>query len=131
VAGVAFDLLWRIAVLSSPISHPLVALITAPAIGRWAMVLALRITSYGAGGKLGAAALRPTPWAVFGATLLLVPLVIKGHAQAVASIVATMIVTWFWIRFVRRRFGALTGDGLGALNELAELLVLGISLLAS
>ena len=124
VAGVAFNLLGRIAVLASPLAHPAAALIAAPIVGRWAMVLALRRAPYGGGGTLAAAAPRPGWPALALATvppLLLLPF---SDGRELLALVLVPLVVWGWLRLIRRRFGALTGDTLGALNELAELLAL-------
>ncbi len=124
VAGLAFNLLWRVAVLASPLAHPAAALIAAPVLGRWAMVLALRRAPYGGGGRLTAAAPRPGWGALLGASVLPVLLLPFSDGRELLALVLIPVLVWGWLRVVRRRFGELTGDTLGALNELAELLAL-------
>ncbi len=128
VAGLAFNLLWRIAVLASPLAQPVVAVLAAPVLGRWAMVLALRLAPYGSGGKLAAAAVRPGLTALSAATLVLLLPVSGAPATVLPAIAATAVLAWQWTRFARSWFGALTGDSLGALNEIVELTVLGLFL---
>lgn len=128
VAGAIFDLVWRVAVLTSPIAHPAIALIAAPMLGRWSMVLGLRLTPYGTSGKFGAAALKPGGWAVCGATIILILPLLKAPGPVLVATVATLLLTWWWTGFSRRHFGALTGDALGALNEMTELCTLAVFL---
>lgn len=131
VAGVAFDLLWRVAVLASSIPYAATALVAAPVLGRWATVFALRRAPYGGGGSLSGAATRPGLAAMCGATVVLLLPFLKAPGPVLAAVVATLALTWWWLRFSRRQFGGLTGDALGALNELTELVVLGVFLLAA
>jgi adenosylcobinamide-GDP ribazoletransferase len=130
VAGAAFNLLWRVAVLASPIRFAATALVAAPVLGRWAMVVALRKTPYGKTGTLGAAATRPSRLAVAGATLVLILPFLKAPGPVLFSTCATVLLVWVWPRFCTRRFGGMTGDCLGALNELTELGVLSVFLLS-
>ena len=131
VLGVAFSLLWRVAVVASPIRFAATALVAAPVLGRWAMVLALRRIPYQRSGQFGAAAIRPGAWGVVGATTVLVLPFLKAPGPFLAAALATLVLQWGWLRFARRAFGGLTGDTLGALNELVELAVLGVFLFAS
>lgn len=131
VTGVAFNLLWRIAVLASPIRFAATALVAAPVLGRWAMVLGLRRLPYERSGTFGAAATRPGAWALLGASLVLVLPLFKAPGPMLAAIAITLLLTVWWTRYARRQFGGLTGDALGALNELTELLVLAVFLITT
>ena len=99
-------------------------LICMPAVGRWSMVVAARSAPYGrTEGGLGQAFLEQLSFRdVALATVVtlasgtwLLGAVPAGIVLAVAGIVAMA-----WAIFGRRYFGGLTGDTLGALNEIAE-----------
>jgi len=130
VTGIALNLLWRVAMLASPIRFAATALVAAPVLGRWAMVLALRWLPYERSGGFGAAAIRPGAWALLGATLVLILPFLKAPGPVLGGIILTTILARWSTGYARRQFGGLTGDALGALNELVELCVLAVFLIA-
>jgi adenosylcobinamide-GDP ribazoletransferase len=105
-----------------------------PAAGRWAMVLSMRLAPYARSGPgIGAVyAGRIPQWCLAGglvpAALLAVsvwPAALVGQAReavvfAVWMCAGTVIVTVVFTAWMRRRFGGMTGDTYGALNELVE-----------
>lgn len=129
VAGVVFNLLLRVAFVAALPGSGWIALVAAPAVGRFAMVIALRLSPY-AGAGFGAAAVRPSGPQILGAAIVPVAVAWLGSGLPVAVILAYGLA-WGWVRIVRSAFGGLTGDALGALNEMTELLVLGLFLLLS
>ncbi len=130
--GVALLLLLLFAALSAlPVGWRAFTLLAAPALGRWAMVLAIVRYPYARASGTGST-FHARPRHLAGATLVLAAvLALAGVAlhRAPAPIFAfmgiTVAVTLAWSTWASRRLGGgLTGDTYGALNELVELAVL-------
>ncbi len=129
VTGVVLNLLMRVAIVASLPEAGWIAIAAAPAFGRLAILTALRHAGYG-GAEFSAVAVRPTLPMVLSA---LIPFLAAGWivpSLVLPGLAGTVLLMMLWVAFVRRRFGALTGDALGALNELAELLVLFVFLVS-
>ena len=123
-SGLAILLLLRFAGLTSV---PASAVLAAPVVGRWAMVLSLALATPARPTGLGArfavsarpvAATLATAMALGGLALLFSP----GRLLAAWSLGA--ITGWACAFFLSRRFGGLTGDGHGAVGLAAELAAL-------
>ena len=123
-SGLAILLLLRFAGLTSV---PASAVLAAPVVGRWAMVLSLALATPARPTGLGArfavsarpvAATVATVMALGGLALLFSP----GRLLAAWSLGA--ITGSACALFLSRRFGGLTGDGHGAVGLAAELAVL-------
>lgn len=132
VLAVVFDLLARIWLYAYIGLIPASALVAAPLLGRFSILIAISISSYSSSGKLRAAAAHPG-WRGF----LLAGVWLAGYClfwasdipQFLASLAAAGIMTWTWVALVRRRLGRISGDTLGALNELVEITALLVFLL--
>ncbi|MCS6906477.1 MAG: adenosylcobinamide-GDP ribazoletransferase [Anaerolineales bacterium] len=125
LAGGVLLLLAKYSLLSIP-NLPALALLLAPAYGRWGMVLAVLAFPYqraqGAGRTLKEAAtwregLLATLWVLLFAGL--------GCAvQGWVALLGVLAVVWGGAKLTLRLIPGLTGDIYGALNELSELAVL-------
>ena len=115
------------------------AVYAAPIIGRLAMVLAISIFPYARPEGLGKAFSKyATPKTFLAALLetilLLLPLIffeLKIFLVAVIALVAAIIFTLYFGKYVMLKLGGLTGDIYGAVEFLAEVLVLTVFLLGS
>jgi adenosylcobinamide-GDP ribazoletransferase len=105
-----------------------------PVISRWCMVLLAYLSPYArAEGGLGQAmTLGVSPRVLTGASLSTgaLALLILG-APGLALCAAAAALVWLGSRYFQRRLGGITGDILGATNEVAEVLVLAGALLLS
>ena len=108
------------------------SLVLFPLVSRWGQVLLAVLAPYARpGGGLGQAMTEgATPRRVVGATLaaLLLSLLAAG-LPGLVSLVLAGLVAWGLSRYFRRRLGGITGDVLGALNEILETVVLGVAVL--
>jgi adenosylcobinamide-GDP ribazoletransferase len=111
------------------------ALVTAPALGRWGMVLAVALFRYarsqGAGSPFRArprhlvlASLALVVVLALASLLAPVPFARAAIAALVVILLALFVATSWSAWAARRLGGGLTGDTYGALNELVELAVL-------
>ena len=115
-----------------------VAVYAAPIIGRLAMVLAISIFPYARPEGLGKAFSKyATPKtflaALFETILLLLPLIlldVEIFMTAIIALVAAIIFALYFGKYVMLKIGGLTGDIYGAVEFLAEVLVLIIFLFA-
>lgn len=102
-----------------------VALVLAPVLARWAMVYALAGFPYARAAGKGTAfqghGRRPLLVATLCAALLALAL---WPERGLLLLAAVAVATWLGAHFIAARLGGLTGDSYGALNELAEVLVL-------
>ncbi len=122
--GLAILLLLRFAALTSV---PAAALLAAPVVGRWAMVLSLALATPARPAGLGARfAMGSRPLAAtLAAGILLGGLAFVAPVTRLLAAWGLGAVTgWAWGRFLSQRFGGLTGDGHGAVGLAAELAAL-------
>jgi adenosylcobinamide-GDP ribazoletransferase len=107
-------------------------LILFPIISRWGIVALARLAPYARpGGGLGQAMTDGvTPQLLTGSTLaaLLFSFLAGGYKGPISLVLAASVV-WGFSRYFRRRLGGVTGDVYGALNEILETLVLGLTVL--
>jgi len=108
------------------------ALIFAPAISRYSMFVAAGVSNPARKEGLGKLYIRKMKWVefIFPTLIILVLLiavfyfpVVKPVAGFVSFVVALLAVYSF-VRYCKNRIGGMTGDTLGALNEIIEITVL-------
>ncbi len=123
-----FLLLRYAALLALPYSLRMPALVCMPALGRWAMVTVAWLSPYArAEGGLAAPFLRHLSFihVVCTTVVLSVALVVSFSAQgAGVSLLMGVMVVGTASAACRRWFGGVTGDTLGAINELTEVMFL-------
>jgi len=130
IIGIFCLLTLKIAFLSNmEPSRAMLALVLAPAIGRWSMVWLCASSTYARpeGGTASAyighvdrrTFLTATGFCAVIAILLMGPGGIAAMAGAVAG-------TWAFRRYVEKRIGGMTGDTLGACSESMEVLTLAL-----
>ena len=137
IVGVVLLLLVKYVSLNSiPETVMMATLIFMPVVSRWAMVYALFVYSYARPSGLGTTFKQATRWPQFTAATIIT------FAVAVAlfpffSITGLLLIFGIWIItalfsvYLKRKFSGLTGDTYGAINEIAEVIVLVfVSLLA-
>ena len=137
IVGVVLLLLVKYVSLNSiPEVFMMATLIFMPVVSRWAMVYAIFAYSYARPSGLGTAFKQATRWPQFTAATIIT------FAVAVAlfpffSITGLLLIFGIWIItalfsvYLKRKFAGLTGDTYGAINEIAEVIVLVfVSLLA-
>lgn len=111
----------------SALPTPNFALILAPVLGRWFILVAARQPSARPGGMGDAFAASLTPKALLIAAIVPFLLVIAGgwqSGQAVWAALLAVLVTVFILRLARSRLGGVTGDVYGLVVEMVELVVL-------
>jgi adenosylcobinamide-GDP ribazoletransferase len=121
-----FLLLKVFAIASLPPASPVgwYALLMAPALARWLLLIAARQPSARPGGMGAAFGGGLTPAAIAMAAVLPAVLVAGGGWRGLGAAVAALLVVLVVIRVARARLGGVTGDVLGLTIELCELAVL-------
>lgn len=127
VVGVALFLLLKVTAVAALVM-PISALLLAPMLARWTLLLAARQSSARADGMGAgfAAGLTPSVFIIASLTVLLIatPLMLRGDWRVPVAIVAAHIAAFAAIRFANQRLGGVTGDIYGLVVELSELAVL-------
>lgn len=127
VVGLVLVMALKIAALSalSP-GDALRALVAAHALGRWSSLPLIWRYEYvretSATGKPFAASVTPARLAIGTGMAALIVVAALGTG-AIAAVLAVLAVTWIAGRYFRRWIGGITGDCLGAANQVAELSV--------
>lgn len=126
MAGVLVLLAKFVLLGQMPVQIKEFALILTPAMGRWAQVYGASVYPYarageGTGGFTDQVGWREMFWAT--ATVLAAAVILfrwRGGILAAAVLIGTAAIG----RYIAAKIGGMTGDTLGALNELAEVLAL-------
>ena len=98
--------------------------------GRWGMTIGCALGTYARKEGLGAYFVADTGFrhvcagAVVPVACALWHPRIVSDGTALAAVAGAAVMAWAWTGFCTRRFGGVTGDTLGATNELSELTVL-------
>lgn len=111
-------------VLALPILKNTFALVFAPVVARWLILIVASQPSARPGGmgaefSIGLSFLR-----LLAAAILPVALTVVGGSRALLAVSLAFGMTWIVIAFARRRIGGVTGDVYGLAAELFELTVL-------
>jgi adenosylcobinamide-GDP ribazoletransferase len=101
-------------------------LLLAPAIGRWSMVLAACLAPYACGQGMGKAFITPKgKETIFWASLTMTVLGLVIFKSLFLYILGVCLgVVYLSTLYFKSRIGGITGDTLGALNEIIELVTL-------
>ena len=121
----ALLLLLKFAALAS-LHNPAAALLLAPTLGRWTMAWAITAFPYARSSGIGHTMKDHSNWSLAGAATLFT--VAAGWLIAgwwgLGAMASVALTTWAGARFALRRVPGLTGDIYGALNEIAEAVIL-------
>jgi len=127
MGGIAAILLlglkWSLLVESS--AAPTLTLI-APIVGRSAVLIATQTFIYIREKGLGHAFTQPLklkPW-IFAMSTLLIPIIVLVDITVLLTALIAVALSILWAWMLSRKFGGLTGDNYGAVNEIAEVLFL-------
>ncbi len=129
IVGVALALLVKYAAMNSlPPEITLIALILMPVASRWAMVYAIFAYPYARPSGLGLAFKQGATWPRFlAATVITVAMMVVVPVARMGGIVI-LLCLWLLVLvlggYFKSKFGGLTGDTYGAINEIAEATVL-------
>jgi adenosylcobinamide-GDP ribazoletransferase len=130
IVGVVLLLLVKYVSLNSiPAGFMTATLIFMPVVGRWAMVYAIFAYPYAHQSGLGTAFKRATRWPQF-VIATLITFVVALALFPLFSLTGLLIMAGVWIVtalfsvYLRQKFAGLTGDTYGAINEVAEVMVL-------
>jgi adenosylcobinamide-GDP ribazoletransferase len=125
VVGGVLLLLVKFLALSS-VPDRIGALLVAPTLGRWGMVLGIRFFPYARAEGLGRSMKdHAGGWEVLLASLTAGAVCwLAGEYLGVAALALTAVATCLAVRFTLNRLPGLTGDIYGALCEIVEVLVL-------
>lgn len=125
LAGGVLLLLTKYSLLATS-GFPDLALLLAPAYGRWGMVMAILGFPYARREGVGRAMKDAATWreGMIASAWVLIAASLTFSIQNWMALVVVMVVVWGGARLTLRLIPGLTGDIYGALNELSELAVL-------
>ena len=125
--ALASSLLLRWAALSSLETFSgLLALLIAHSASRSAMTIALRFSEYARPEGLGKLASGPLSERDFSLAIA-IPCVVAiafGWLNGLAAVALGLLAAWGLLKYLQRRLGGYTGDGLGAIQQVCEVTVL-------
>jgi len=136
IVGVVLLLLVKYVSLNSiPPVFMMATLLFMPVVSRWAMVYAIFVYPYARPSGLGTAFRQATRWPQFTAATV-ITLVVAAALFPFFSLMGLLIMFGVWIvaavfsLYLKRKFSGLTGDTYGAINEVSEVMVLVLAVLA-
>lgn len=136
IVGVVLLLLVKYVTLNSiPPTFMMATLLFMPVVSRWAMVYAIFAYPYARPSGLGTAFKQTTRWPQFTAATL-ITIVVAAALFPLFSLAGLLFMFGIWIItvifsiYLKRKFSGLTGDTYGAINEVAEVMVLVFASLA-
>jgi len=137
IVGVVLLLLVKYVSLNSiPPIFMMATLLFMPVVSRWAMVYAIFVYPYARPSGLGTAFKQKTRWPEFTIATLITFIIALAlfplfSLTGLILLVGVWIVTTAFSFYLKHKFSGLTGDTYGAINEVAEVVVLVlVSLLA-
>ena len=102
------------------------ALLIAHMASRTSIIIALATSNYardkGLGSSVASGSTLQT-WIIASIVCLLLGVVIGGAAAIVACLLA-FLISWLFLKYLENRLGGYTGDGLGAMQQISEIVVL-------
>jgi len=136
IVGVVLLLLVKYVSLNSvPPVFMTATLLFMPVVSRWAMVYAIFVYPYARPSGLGIAFKQATRWPQFTAATV-ITLVVAVALFPLFSLTGLLVMFGVWIvtvvfsLYLKCKFSGLTGDTYGAVNEVAEVMVLVLAVLA-
>jgi adenosylcobinamide-GDP ribazoletransferase len=124
IVGVVLLLLLKYVSLSSAPTLP--ALLLMPTLSRWTMVSVIFIFPYAKNSGMGLAFKQGATWQrltiATAITLIVAAVLLKWWGLALMA--ALWLISFGIANYFRSRLGGLTGDNYGAINEMAEVIVL-------
>ncbi len=127
IIGVCLLLLVKYVSLNSvPANWLVLTLLLMPALSRWAMVYAVFAYPYAKPSGLGKVFKQEASLSVFlvATVIALAIAVIPAQLSGLVIMLGVWIIVTAIAFYLKGRFGGLTGDAYGAINEIAEVLVL-------
>jgi adenosylcobinamide-GDP ribazoletransferase len=128
VLAIGLSVLLRAAVLAAlgDVIHAGLALIAAHAVSRAALPVAMWSLAAARTEGFGAAAGTPRPLSAIGAAAIgiLIALATLGPSRGVVALALTGVAVWVAAGLARRQIGGYTGDVLGALQQVGEIVML-------
>ena len=122
--GIALFLMLKVTSLSS-VTNPMAALLLAPTVARWTLLLVTRQPMVRPGGLGDEFGKNISLGTISVAGLLPLALLIQFAGwQSLLAICVAIVATFALIRFAQRRLGGVTGDVFGLVAEMSELVVL-------
>jgi adenosylcobinamide-GDP ribazoletransferase len=130
IVGVVLLLLVKYVSLNSlPEVFAMATLLFMPVVSRWAMVYAIFIYPYARPSGLGTVFKRTTRWPGFTAATV-ITIAIAIALFPLFSLAGVLVMFGIWVItvlfsvYLKHKFAGLTGDTYGAINEVAEVMVL-------
>lgn len=113
--------------LSVPVAHISKVLIFTPVLSRWGIVVALSMSPYVRKEGKGEMFSKSIQWwyAPFqGLILLVLAIWLFNFVNGISIVIGFLVFLWLSTIFFKKRIGGVTGDTLGAVNEIGEVLIL-------
>jgi adenosylcobinamide-GDP ribazoletransferase len=127
IIGVCCLLLVKYVSLNAvPTSWLMPTLVLMPVVSRWAMVYAVFAYPYAKPSGLGKVFKQGASWSRFtvATVITLAVAVILAQLQGLVIVFSIWVIVMAMAVYLKGKFGGLTGDTYGAINEVAEVLVL-------
>lgn len=117
-------LLKLVALASMPPSHIMAALISAHVLARWSALPLLCYSAYvGGGSATGFADSTNRKRLVLASVYAAIIVLLIAPEQALLALFMALVVTLISYRYFRKKLGGVTGDSLGAANQIIEIVV--------
>lgn len=127
VISIAMTIILKVSILSTLAGAQILALLVAPVIARWTIVLTLFFSKYPEKDGIAKTFFIETKSLSFfiaTATMLIISFILLPYATASAMVLTAFFLTIFAGKYFELRIGGNTGDTLGAIVEINEIIVL-------